>query len=43
MDEDWRNGFGMLMCVETCDGVCTGISDNVQSTCSSICFIIVCS
>ena len=35
MDEDWRNAFGILMCVEICDGAGMGIYYGVPSTCSS--------
>ena len=32
MDEDWRNAFGILMCMEICDGAGTGICDGTPST-----------
>ena len=32
MDEDWRNAFGILMCMEICDGAGTGICDGAPST-----------
>ena len=35
MDEDWRNAFGILMCLEVCDGAGAGICDGSPSTCSS--------
>ena len=35
MDEDWRNAFGILMCMEICDGAGAGICDGLPSTCSS--------
>ena len=34
MDEDWRNAFGILMCMEICDGGGPGICDGLPSTCS---------
>ena len=39
MDEDWRNAFGILMCMEICNGTGAGICDGVPLTCSSVfCF-----
>ena len=35
MDEDWRNAFVILMCMEICDGAGAGICDGSPSTCSS--------
>ena len=43
MDGDWRNAFGILMCMEIyngagagiCDGAGMGIYDGLPSTCSS--------
>ena len=35
MDEDWRNAFGILMCMEICDGAGPGICNGTPSTCSS--------
>ena len=35
MDEDWRNAFGILMCVAICNGAGAGIYDGALSTCSS--------
>ena len=40
MDEDWRNTFGMLMCMEICDGAGVGICDGVLSTNSSYLYIL---
>ena len=34
MDENWRNTFGILMCLEICDGTGTRICDGAPSTCS---------
>ena len=31
MDEDWRNAFGILMCMEIYDGTGAGICDGVPS------------
>ena len=39
MDEDWRNTFGILMYVETCDSADAGICDGAPSTCSN-CLLI---
>ena len=36
MDEDWRNAFGNLMCMEIYDGAGAGICDGSPSTCFSI-------
>ena len=35
MDEDWRNAFGILMCIEIGDGADVGICDGAPLTCSS--------
>ena len=35
MDEDWRNIFGILMCMEVCDGTGMGICNGMPSTCSN--------
>ena len=35
MDEDWRNAFGILMCMAICDSDGAGICDVMHSTCSS--------
>ena len=35
MDEDWRNAFGILMCMEICDYAGAGICDGSPLTCSS--------
>ena len=35
MDEDWRNTFGILMCMEIWDGAGAGICDGAPLTCSS--------
>ena len=35
MDEDWKNAFGILMCMEIYDGAGAGICDGMPSTCSS--------
>ena len=40
IDEDWRNAFGILMCMEICDGAGAGICDGAPSTYSS--FIYFC-
>ena len=37
MNEDCRNAFGILMCMEICDGAGTGICDGGLSICSSFC------
>ena len=36
MDEDWRNAFGILMCMEIGDCAGAGICDSMPSTCSSM-------
>ena len=36
MDEDWRNIFGILMCMEICHGAGAGICHAAPSTCSSL-------
>ena len=38
MDEDWKNTFGNLMCMEICDGAGAGICDVMPLTCSSFIF-----
>ena len=35
MDEDWRNAFGILMCMEIRDGAGVGSCDDSPLTCSS--------
>ena len=35
MDEDWRNIFGILMCMEVCDGTGMGICNGMPLTCSN--------
>ena len=41
MDEDWRNAFGILMCVEICDGSSVGLWNGVILTCSSLSYISI--
>ena len=36
MDEDWREAFGILMCMGICDGAGAGICDGAPLTCSSL-------
>ena len=42
MDEEWRNIFGILMCVEVCDGAGAGICEGAPSTCSSCSSVMCC-
>ena len=35
MNEDWRKEFGILMCIEICNGAGAGTRDGAPSTCSS--------
>ena len=41
MDEGWRNEFGILMCMEICDGAGAGICDGAPSTFSSVTFVML--